>query len=186
MNINKTNSYIKNYNNISDDGRSFTIEKNLSYNNNQNNKRSRNNNSFLKNYDSDKGPIKKYKNYYTNNNNKNLYNFFDNDKYINKTVSIDNNIDYNNDNNISYYLNYTNEVNNENKNYKITNNLNGYNYLTKNLSNLNKKDYAKKINIRKNICLNCLKNFGNIKFLDRKGNSFCSHKCMIEFIKIKK
>ena len=163
------------------------IKKTILYNN----KRSEIKNNTLKVEDSNKRYSKRYHDYYNTNYYNNQYSqdyYYDGQK-ANKTINEDNyNDHYIYDyNNINQYLINNSEVSNKNRNYHLTSNLIGYsNYFNKNGMNINKSNNPVKLNIRKNICKTCFKNIGNVKFLDRNGNCFCSDSCKSNYQKRKK
>ena len=157
-----------------------------------NNKRSEiKNNNTPKKQDSNKRYSKRYQDYYNTNYYNNHYSndYYYNSKKVNKTINDDNyNDHYIYDyNNINQYLINNSELSNRKKNYNLTSNLIGYNnYFNKNGMHINKINNPVKLNIRKNICKTCYKNIGNVKFLDRNGNCFCSDSCKTEYQKQKK
>ena len=163
------------------------IKKTILYNN----KRSEIKNNTPKVEDSNKTYSKRYHDYYNTNYYNNQYSqdyYYDGQK-ANKTINEDNyNDHYIYDyNNINQYLINNSEVSNKNRNYHLTSNLIGYsNYFNKNGMNINKSNNPVKLNIRKNICKTCFKNIGNVKFLDRNGNCFCSDSCKSNYQKRKK
>ena len=163
------------------------IKKTILYNN----KRSEIKNNTPKVEDSNKRYSKRYHDYYNTNYYNNQYSqdyYYDGQK-ANKTINEDNyNDHYIYDyNNINQYLINNSEVSNKNRNYHLTSNLIGYsNYFNKNGMNINKSNNPVKLNIRKNICKTCFKNIGNVKFLDRNGNCFCSDSCKSNYQKRKK
>lgn len=163
------------------------IKKSILYNN----KRSEIKNNTPKVQDSNKRYSKRYIDYYNSNYNNNQYSqdyYYDGQK-ANKTIGDDNyNDHYIYDySNINQYLINNSELSNKNRNYNLTSNLIGYNnYFNKNGNHINKSNNPVKLNIRKNICKTCLKNIGNVKFLDRNGNCFCSDSCKTEYLNRKK
>ena len=156
-----------------------------------NNKRSEIKNNTPKMQDSNKRYSKRYHkcgdtNYYNGQYSQDYY--YDSQKG-NKTINEDNyNDHYIYDyNNINQYLINNSELNNRYRNYNLTSNLIGYNnYFYKNGIHINKSNNPVKLNIRKNICKTCFKNIGNVKFLDRSGNCFCSDSCKTQYLKQKK
>ena len=134
---------------------------------------------------------KRYHDYYNTNHYNNQYSqdyYYDGQKR-NKTIAEDNyNDHYIYDyNNINQYLINNSELSNKNKNYNLPSNLIGYtNYFNKNGMHINKKNNPVKLNIRKSVCKTCSQNIGNVKFLDRNGNCFCSDSCKSEYKKRKK
>jgi hypothetical protein len=107
----------------------------------------------------------------------------ENNKTINETVDINNNFDNNN-----YYIINQNLNNNvlSNRNRKFSNDKNKYkNYMNNYNSNVIKNNNPLKLTKNNKICRLCLGTIGNIKFLDRDGNNFCSDKCKKEFLSLK-
>jgi len=107
----------------------------------------------------------------------------ENNKTINETADINNNFDNNN-----YYTINQNLNNNllSNKNRIFSNDKNKYkNYMNNYNSNVIKNNNPLKLTKNNKICRACLGAIGNIKFLDRDGNNFCSDKCKKEFLSLK-
>ena len=156
-----------------------------------NNKRSEIKNNTPKVQDSNKRYSKRYDDHYNTNYYNSQYSqdyYYDGQK-ANKTINEDKyNDHYIYDyNNINQYLINNSELSNKNRNYNLSSNLIGYNnYFNKNGMYINKNNNPVKLNIRKNICKTCFKNIGNVKFLDRMGNCFCSDSCKTEYLKRKK
>lgn len=163
--VSKEKSYQKN---------DYTVKKTYTFNT-QNNK-----NNILYDYKTNskyKVPVRlninKYESHYTFN--KHNYGYNKTIKKESEKVNKDNNLDINDYtqkyNNTNQSLSNNNEISNINRNY--SNDKNGY-----------KSNISNPYNNYK-LCKSCLGKIGNIKFLDRDGNNFCSDKCKKEFLNSK-
>jgi len=173
--------------NISKDNNSYQImghkvKKTYTFNNIPNHFYYKTNENKYKNKISNAINVNKYENYYT------YKRYKDGEKKPKISINIDNNYDNNyshNYNTISQNLSINNELNNTNRNN--SNEIRRYKKYIKNedLNSNKKNNNPMKLTKINKICKNCFGKLGNMKFLDRDGNIFCSDKCKKEFFSLK-